>query len=357
MDNRCATYFPDGLARVGGGERLQALEAMLGGRGIFVKQILFITNIHCFDMRFTLRQIQVFVEVARSAGVSRAAEELSLSQSATSSALAELERQYAVQLFDRHGKSLRLNELGQALLPQASELLERAAAIENALIGRSGHGTLRVGATLTIGNYLATLLAAEYLKRNPESTLRLSVHNTATIVEQLAHHQLDLGLVEGQCRHPELIVEPWLDDELVVFAAPSHALAQQGTATPGELAQEEWIVREAGSGTRETFEQAFRHYPQRLRIRLELEHTEAIKRAVEFGLGLGCISRLALREAFRRGSLVAVETPDLDFHRKFRFLWHRRKFQTSGMREFIDLCRAMTSGAARSDQIAWPLIP
>ncbi|MBL8413815.1 MAG: LysR family transcriptional regulator [Propionivibrio sp.] len=308
-------------------------------------------------MRFTLRQMAVFVAVARQESVSRAAEALSLSQSATSTALGELERLYATQLFDRVGKSLRLNELGQSLLPQAVELIERATAIETVLEGRAGFGNLRIGATLTIGNYLATLIVADYLKRHPESSARLQVHNTATIIDQVARYELDLGLIEGNCRHPYLVVEPWVEDELVVFCAPTHRLALKGSATLAELAGELWIVRESGSGTRETLDQALRHHRFDLKVRLELEHTEAIKRAVELGLGLGCISRLALREAFRRGSLVAIETPELDLLRHFQFLWHQRKFQTAGMREFIGLCRAMTAGVKRSDEIEWPYIP
>ncbi|MBK7954844.1 MAG: LysR family transcriptional regulator [Candidatus Accumulibacter sp.] len=308
-------------------------------------------------MRFTLRQIAVFVAVARHENVSRAAAELALSQSAASTSLAELERLYDTQLFDRFGKTLRLNEIGQALLPQAVELIERAAAIASVLEGRAGYGRLRIGATLTIGNYLAPLIVADFLKRHPESTLQLQVHNTRTIIDQLARHELDLGLVEGSCRHPELVVEAWVADELVVFCAPGHPLAGQGSATLAELAEQSWILREAGSGTRETLDQALRHHHSALNIRLELEHTEAIKRAVGFGLGIGCISRLALREAFRRGSLVAIETPELDLRRHFYFLWHRRKFQTEGMREFIALCRTLTAGIARSDQIEWSLIP
>jgi DNA-binding transcriptional LysR family regulator len=308
-------------------------------------------------MRYSLRQIEVFVAVARHESVSRAAQELSLSQSATSTALAELERLYDTQLFDRFGKSLRINELGQALLPQAVELIERAAAIASVLEGRAGYGRLRIGATLTIGNYLATLVVADFLKRHPEGTLQLKVENTSTIVAQVARHELDLGLIEGTCRHPDLIVEPWVADELVVFCAPTHPLAKEGRATLMELTREAWIVREPGSGTRETLDQALRHHHSALNIRLELEHTEAIKRAVEFDLGIACISRLALREAFRRGSLVAIETPELDLRRHFHFLWHHRKFQTAGMREFIGLCRTMTAGIERSDQIEWPVIP
>ena len=308
-------------------------------------------------MRFTLRQIAVFAAVASGESVSRAARELSLSQSATSMALAELERIYDTQLFDRVGKSLRLNEVGQSLLPQAIELIERAAAMETLLEGRSGFGLLRIGATLTIGNYLATLIVADYLKRHPEASAELQVHNTATIIDQIARHKLDLGLIEGRCRHPDLVSEAWVEDELVVFCAPNHRLAHQGSATLAELAQEYWIMRETGSGTRETLDQALRQQQCEAKVRLELEHTEAIKRAVEFGLGIGCISRLALREAFRRGSLVALKTPQLDLLRHFQFVWHQRKFQTAGMREFVALCRGMTAGVERSDEIEWPFIP
>ncbi len=307
-------------------------------------------------MRFTLRQMAVFAAVARQESVSRAAETLSLSQSATSTALGELERLYSTQLFDRVGKTLRLNELGQSLLPQALELIERAEAVETVLEGRAGFGLLRIGATLTIGNYLAILIVADYLKRHPESSARLQVHNTSTIIDQVARYELDLGLIEGNCQHPDLVAVPWVEDELVVFCAPTHPLAAQGSVTLAELQNEHWIVREPGSGTRETLDRALRQHHSEIKVRLALEHTEAIKRAVEFGLGIGCISRLALREAFRRGSLVAIETPELDLLRQFQFLWHKRKFQTAGMQEFIALCRAMTAGVKCSDEIEWPFI-
>lgn len=307
-------------------------------------------------MRYTLRQLEVFVAVGRCESVSRAAQSLALSQSATSTALGEFERQFDSQLLDRVGKTLRLNELGQQLLPKAVELLDRAREIEALLEGKTGYGTLQIGATLTIGNYLAALIIASFLQRHPESRIRLQVHNTAAIVQRVAHHELDLGLIEGDCQHPEIEVQSWVEDELVVFCAPDYPLGKQGYGSQEELAAQPWILREHGSGTRETFEHAMRHHPFPLNIRLELEHTEAIKRAVEFGLGIGCISRLALREAFRRGSLVPIETPDLDFRRQFRFLWHKQKYQTAGMREFLGLCRSMTAGIKRSDDIPLPTI-
>ena len=307
-------------------------------------------------MKYSLRQLEIFVAISRTESVSRASEVLSLSQSATSTALSELERQFDLQLFDRVGKSLRINETGQQLLPRAVELLDRAKEIENLLQGHAGFGHMRIGATLTVGNYLATILVARFLQEHPESRIQLKVHNTSTIVQQIANHELDLGLIEGDCNHPDIEVQPWIADELVVFSAPNHPLASQRKVSMEQLLQEDWILREKGSGTRETFDRAFHSHHSELKIRLELEHTEAIKRAVESGLGIGCISRLALKDAFRRGSLVAISTPNLDLSRFFYFLWHKQKYQTTGVREFLNLCKRLTVGVERSDLVNLPEI-
>jgi len=306
-------------------------------------------------MKYTLRQLEIFVAVSRAESVSRAAEFLCLSQSATSTSLGEFERQFGVQLFDRIGKSLSINKAGKNLLPNAVELLDRAKEIESKLLGLAGCGEMHIGATLTIGNYLANLLVANYLKEYPESNISLQVHNTKTIVQQVANHELDLGMIEGDCNHSDLHVEPWIADELAIFCAPKHPLAKKKIVNLDELLKEAWILREKGSGTRETFDRAFKD--KNLNIRLELEHTEAIKRAVESGLGIGCISRLALKDAFRRGSLVSLDVPSIKLNRFFYFLWPKKKYQTSGMKQFLALCKKMTIGLERSDQVNLPLIP
>ncbi|MGB3609097.1 MAG: LysR family transcriptional regulator [Cellvibrio sp.] len=302
-------------------------------------------------MKYSLRQLEVFVAIGRHESVSRAAEALSLSQSATSMALAELEKQFDTRLFDRHGKRLQLNERGRQILPQAIELLDRAEQLESMLAGDSGLGSLRIGATLTVGNYLATMLIGEYMQRHPGTRVKLEVHNTAMVVEQVAHLKLDFGLIEGDSQHPDLEISPWVDDELVIFAAPDHPLARCKQISLEDVTKEAWILREAGSGTRQVFNAAFRHVLHKLDIRLELEHTEAIKRAVEAGMGISCISRLALMDAFRRGSLVPLEIPGLDLKRQFNFVLHRQKFRTAGIEAFLSLCREVAQGAARSDEI------
>lgn len=305
-------------------------------------------------MKCSFRQLEVFVAVARHESVSRAARSLSLSQSATSTALSELEKQFDVRLFDRIGKRLQLNELGRLLLPKASELLDRARDVEAMLAGDAEAGPLRVGATLTVGNYLATLLVGEFMQRHPSSHVHLEVGNTATVIHRVANFELDLGLIEGDCQHPDLEVTPWVEDELSLFAAPDHPLAGRADLTLDALIGEKWVVREPGSGTRQTFDRAMHPILPQLRILFELEHTEAIKRVVESGLGIGCISRLALKDAFRHGVLVPLTVPGLDLRRYFYLVVHRQKFRTLGMQRFLELCLEVSAGKRFSDEIVLP---
>ena len=306
-------------------------------------------------MKLTLRQLQIFAAVARSENVSRAAQSLFMSQSAVSSALLELERQFDCPLFDRIGKSLRLNGTGRGLMPKAEDLLARAAELE-AFLGGGTLGPLALGATLTIGNYLATLVVAEYLRRHPESRVDLRVSNTHDVLAGLVKFELDLGLIEGESDDPDVVLEPWLEDELVVFCAPSHALAGVPEVSGELLARQDWILREQGSGTRALFDRAVARPLGGVNTRLQLQHTEAIKRAVESGLGLGCLSRLSLREALRRGSLVEIPTPGFDLRRHFYFAWHRQRHAGAAQRSFIALCREWTGPARDTLELELPFV-
>lgn len=288
-------------------------------------------------MKYTLRQLEVFLSTAHTENISRAARLLNMSQSAASSALRELEQQFDIQLFDRVGKTLQLNELGRLLQPRAEELLERARELESALGHHTQSGPLKVGATLSIGNYLAVRLMAKYIEE-PGARVTLEVANTATISHKVEHFELDIGLIEGEIHHPDLEVTRWRGDELVVFCAPDHPYAKKTVLTDDDLLAATWIVREPGSGTRQTFDRALHGLLPNLNILLELQHTEAIKRAVEAELGLGCLSRITLIEAFARGSLVPLATEGRDWQRSLYFIVHRQKYRSAGLLRWLDIC-------------------
>jgi DNA-binding transcriptional LysR family regulator len=294
------------------------------------------------DMRYTLRQLEVFLAVAQHESVSRAAEGLSMSQSAVSGALADLERQFDIQLFERLGKRLQLSGLGRSIRARAEALQQQAQELENELASHDAVGQLRVGATLTIGNHLMVPELARFMREHPSARVTLDVANTVEIARKVLNFEIDIGLVEGELQEPELQITRWRPDELVVFCAPDHPFAGRATLSDAELMQAAWIVREPGSGTRQAFEHAMHGILADLKIVLELQHTEAIKSAVEAGLGVGCVSRVALAEAFRHGSLVPCPVPHRDFHRWFYSVLHERKYQSAAVLGFLAQIRRAT---------------
>lgn len=290
-------------------------------------------------MHYTLRQLDVFLAVARTQNISRAAEDLSMSQSAVSGSLSDLEGHFDIKLFDRIGKRIQLNEFGKALRPKAQALIEQARELEGSLRNHSDIGKLQLGATLTIGNYLAVELMAEFMREQPGAQITLEVANTADIIHKVANFELDVALIEGETSHPDLEISIWHEDELCVFCSPSHPLAHKKQLTDNDLLSATWILRETGSGTKQTFDRAMHGILPDLNVMLELQHTEAIKRAVTAGLGIGCISRVALREPFSRGSLIPLNVPGRDFRRNFYFVIHKQKYRSAGIQRWLSLCR------------------
>jgi len=289
-------------------------------------------------MRYSLRQLEVFLATARYENVTRAAETLAMSQSAASGSLKELERQFDMKLFDRLGKRLQLSELGQQLRPQVESLLEQARSLEQALTGEDVVGRLEIGATLTIGNYIAVNMIADFRQQNAKSDIILRVANTETIAKRVAGFELDMGLIEGELQHPDLDIVHWRRDELVVFAAPNHPLSTSTALSDQDLLTLPWIVREPGSGTRQAFDRAMQGILTDLHIGMELQHTEGIKRAVEAGLGVGCLSQICVAEAFKRGSLVPLKVPGRDFRREWYLITHRDKFHSAALKRWLTLC-------------------
>lgn len=289
-------------------------------------------------MRFTLRQLEVFLATAHHRNITKAANSLAMSQSAASGALKDLETQFDIQLFDRIGKRLQANELGTRVRAKAEALLELANSLEQELAQHSNIGRLKIGATLTIGNYLCVDLINQYLAQSPEAEVKLDVANTHDIAEEILNYDIDLGLVEGEIQHRELDIYPWRQDRLICFCHPDHPLAKKNIVEDKDLLNAEWILREPGSGTRQTFDRAMHGIIHELKIKLELQHTEAIKRAVESNLGIACLSEIALESAFQRGDLVPLSVKTRDFSRSFYFVIHKKKYRSAGVLKWMEIC-------------------
>ncbi|MDF9435119.1 LysR substrate-binding domain-containing protein [Chromohalobacter israelensis] len=277
----------------------------------------------------TFRQLQVFVAVIRGGAVNAAARQLRLSQSATSQALADLERQLGVVLFERLGRRLELNDAGRRLLPYAEKVLNGLDELVDAAREPDGElrGTLHVAASATIGTYLLPMLAGRFIEQHPAVDLQLRLRNTEDVMRDIQRFDADLGLIEGQCSESRLVSELWCQDEMVVVAAPQHPLAARDGLGVEELQAAQWILREPGSGTRAIFEAAIHPHVERIRVRMELDQHEAIKQAVRAGFGLGCLSRLSVAGELERGELVALRSP-LQLTRSFSLVWHPERYRS-----------------------------
>jgi DNA-binding transcriptional LysR family regulator len=289
--------------------------------------------------RLSLRQLQVFCGIADSGTTAAAAEAIALSQSATSAALLELEHALGLPLFERVGKRLQLNDNGRALLPQARALLDGAGSIERwALDQEAQIGRLRIGASTTIGNYLLPAIVGAFRATLPPAArpalnLQVTIANTEAITRQVAGFELDLGLIEGPCHEGELVVRPWLEDELLVVAAPTDPIVPKShrSITLEALRRATWLLRESGSGTREMINQLLTPHLQRMRAGVEFGNSEAIKRATASGIGISCLSRYVVADFLRTGELLAPATQLPRLTRPFHLVLHERKQHTRGL--------------------------
>ncbi len=307
-------------------------------------------------MHITLRQLQIFQAIARRGTTSAAAASMPLSQSATSAALHELERSLGAPLFDRVGKRLLLNDTGRALLPAALAVLEGAHGIED-MFDADGPGAstdLTIFASTTIGNYLLPRVFARFREVNAKARLSLQIGNTRDVVTAVREFGTDLGFIEGPCHSPDITVVPWLHDELVIVAAPTHPLAlasKRRRLTKTQLMGALWLLREAGSGTREAVEQALMPHLPNLESTMILASSEAIKNAVAEGLGVSCLSFAVVQDLVAAKRLVVLATPLPTLTRRFSLIHHRDKVLNPALRGFVAYCKSFDAPRGQTKMI------
>ncbi|MBH1964250.1 MAG: LysR family transcriptional regulator [Comamonadaceae bacterium] len=294
--------------------------------------------------KLTLRQLSIFVAMARTGTTHAAAAQMSRSQSAASASLAELEEALGAPLFDRVGRRLALNSNGRALLAPAQAMLEQASDMQSLFQTERG-AHIRVAASFTIGEYLLPDRIAAWVQAWPKSLIQVRVGNTKEVIEAVADLEVDVGFVEGPQTHTEVTIHPWLDDELVIIAAPDHPLAGS-TATQQQLAQCHWVLRESGSGTRQVADEWLLSHLTQVRVTMELGSTEAIKRVVACGDGISCLSRYAVDQSLKDGRLALVHANLPQARRRLSIVLHRRKHQGQAVLDFLRHCGADTGAMA-----------
>ncbi|PVZ63514.1 LysR family transcriptional regulator [Pelagibaculum spongiae] len=285
----------------------------------------------------TLKHLRVFTAVAKHSSLTRAAEMLHITKSAASMALQDLERQLDQQLFERLKNRLVLNSNGDRLRPLADELLQRLETIESTMQSKQLNGVLHIGASKTIGNHILPAILGDFLPQYQCDRPELVIHNTTVLEKMLQAFELDMALIEGQVQSPMLISTPWHTDRMLVIAPLGHPLANQQPQPANILDDQNWVMREANSGTRQQFYHLLEPALSCWHLALEINTNEAVINAVSSGLGLGFISNLAAKDALKAGRISTINLTCAT-ERQFYLVTHRDKYQGPFMKCFNEFC-------------------
>jgi len=279
----------------------------------------------------TLEQLRIFVAVAERGHVTRAAESLGISQSAASAAIATLENRYGTKLFDRVGRGIQLSETGRLFQREARAVLDRASMASSVLqdLAVQTTGKVAIAASQTIATYWLPRRLAAFHAANPGVLLNVAIRNTREVETAVVEGEVNLGLVEGPTQHAALIRQHIDHDKLVLVVAANQPALRVNKAGRPDLRAVNWVIREAGSGTRRGLEDvAFREglALDDLNIFLVLPSNEAVREAIEAGAGATIISRHVVASAIAAGKLVEIPI-DLP-QREYALLRHRDRHLT-----------------------------
>ncbi len=294
------------------------------------------------ERALTLHQLRTFRAVAEQLSFSAAAQELSISQPSVSYQVKELETALGLPLIDRLGKRVRLTEAGQvlyeyarrtlALLDEASLVMEQMRGIER--------GTLRVGASTTVGIYVVPLALGGYKKLHPNLAMSLEIGSRDALQDRVKQGGLDLAVLSPPVADPDLVSTPFMEDELLMVVPGGHPLAGRRGLTLRDVAGESFLMREPGSGTRLAVEVAARRAGVSLNVGMELGSNGAIKHAVEAGLGVAVLSSHAIELERRGGGLVVVDVAGFPVRRPWSIVHLRRRHLPAAVEQFIEFLRS-----------------
>ncbi len=297
-------------------------------------------------MSITLRQLEIFIAVAETAQVTKASKKLFVTQSAVSMALAELENQLGGSLFDRHGRSLLLNERGRYLLPLSKEILCQVGNVENIMSEKNDtlSGQINVVASTTIGDYILPYLIGAFKRMHPQVHINMLVHHTRYAESLVLDGKVEVGFVEGQINNPDTVKRLWFEDELVVIAGPTDPLSHKSLFdVESDFTNTRWIMREEGSGTVAIFRDKMKKYLDQINVIMEMGHPEAIKKAVESGVGLGCLSSLTVCREVEHGWLKTLHFDGVDMKRKLHVISRKNLKMNDTLAEFLAFCDIMST--------------
>ncbi|HBG4970824.1 TPA: LysR family transcriptional regulator [Clostridioides difficile] len=285
----------------------------------------------------TIRSLEIFVKVAECGKMSEVARNMYITQSSVSQAISEIEKEYGVKLFDRISKKLYLTEAGKKLLGYGRHLLAVNEEMNDCMKHCAKNIRIRVGATVTVGTCVISPIMLELYKINPLIEPEVFVEDTRLIAKKLLNSELDIAIVEGKIKHPDIVTKSIINDNLVLICSHKHEFYKRDSIKVSELSNQPLIMRELGSGTRAQLEKQLKELKIPMNIRWSCYNSEAILRAVVDNFGIAVISELLIEDYLKKHLLWACDIEGINLHRTFDIAYHRSKFFTENISAFFDI--------------------
>jgi len=292
----------------------------------------------------SLNELQVFLVAAELGNFSEAGRKLSLTQSAVSQTINNLEKHLGVKLFERTGRTVFLSPSGQALEPMARELIAASKRLEETMCSLQGKvvGEMTIGCSTTSGKYLLPGLIAQFRGQYPQVRINVIVHSRGTVINKLLNGDLPLGMSSKKVDHHDLEYQDFFTDEIILIVPKEHRWASFRQVFPDDLLDEPMILREEGAGTREMMLEGLQAHdisPDMLNIAMILGNAEAIEMAVEEGIGIAFISRLAAAKGLALDRVVEIQVKGMQLTRSIWMARNRRFPATRAQQEFWDFVK------------------
>lgn len=282
--------------------------------------------------------MRIFVSVFQKNSITKAAQELHLAQPSVSLAVRELEDYYGIRLFDRIGRHIAPTECGKEFYRYAVHIVSLFNEMEKKMRNWDTFGTLRIGASITIGTHILPVLIHRYQDQFPDLMIEAKVSKSASVEDEIIHNGIDLGLIETQPSHPDLRAVPFMTDSMCAITAPDHPLASVKSISLAELSRFPFLMREKGSAGRKLLDAAFSLQQITVSPRWESTSTQALVKAVAEGLGVSVLPYLIVKKDSEEGTVrqILLNQP---IRRNLNVIYHKSKFLTDNMKSFIELCK------------------
>lgn len=284
----------------------------------------------------TLRQLRAFVATAEYKKMSEAAKHLYISQPTVSQIISDLEKEYNSVLFERHAKELQITPAGALLLESAKKIIAIHESLEHDMKMANAIRPLRIGATMTVGTNIMGKIVEDMNRFYPDIDTYVNISNTGTVEDMLIHNELDIALVEGVIRNSEIFTKPALLDTLCIICGNNHPFIKRESLTIEDLRDQNFILREKGSGTRAIFEQQMNAHHIPYNVKWESSSTPAIIDAVAKNIGLAFVSERCVTEKIAKGIIYKCPVQEINLKRFFYLCHNRTHPMKTQMQDFIN---------------------